>query len=339
MALADAPALQPMVERLARQHKVCALAFVTLAAGAVADSGVAESVAGGCGAAQPLTAESVFQAASLSKTVFAYAVLKLAAQGRLSLDKPLVSELPQGYFHRQNLFDDNAAPSTDLVTAPELAAVTARMVLRHTSGLPNWSPRRLTFDFQPGSAWQYSGEAFMLLQRAVEAATGQTLDALMQREVFEPLGMASSSFRWQPSFADRVVPGMAGAGRMQPHRFTQPLAPASLYTTAHDFALFLAALLNDAPLLRSTVHDPVAVDARLRLSWGLGWGIEQGDGGPFLWQWGNNPGFRAFAMASATSGDGFVLLTNSERGLELAAPLAQAVLPGDHPLFKFRMLR
>ena len=63
--------------------------------------------------------------------------------------------------------------------------------------------------------------------------------------------------------------------------------------------------------------------------------IERGPGGPYIWQWGNNPGYRSFAMASVTSKDGFVILTNSERGMPLAASVAHSILPADHNAFRF----
>ena len=56
------------------------------------------------------------------------------------------------------------------------------------------------------------------------------------------------------------------------------------------------------------------------------------------WQWGNNPGYRAFVMADPANGSGFVLLTNSDRGLALSEPIANAVLPDAHRVFGFRML-
>jgi hypothetical protein len=68
---------------------------------------------------------------------------------------------------------------------------------------------------------------------------------------------------------------------------------------------------------------------------GLGSGIEDSEGGPCIWQWGNNPGYRSFAMASVTSKDGFVILTHSERGMPLAASLAHSVLPTEHNAFRF----
>ena len=98
-------------------------------------------------------------------------------------------------------------------------------------------------------------------------------------------------------------------------------------------------LVRDESALRLTTAAPVSASARPRLDWGLGWGIEHLPSGPCIWQWGNNTGYRAFAMASVRSGDGFVLFTNSERGLLLAEPLANLVIPSEHPSFQFRMLR
>lgn len=113
------------------------------------------------------------------------------------------------------------------------------------------------------------------------------------------------------------------------------MAAASLYTTAADDARFMSALLADDRLLSMTLARPVQVDRVLGLRWGLGWGIERSPGGPGIWQWGNNPGFRAFAMAHVSSRDGLVILTNSDRGMPLAASLARTVLPTEHHAFRF----
>src|SRR5438445_3866389 len=125
----------------------------------------------------PVDADTVFEAASLSKPVFAYAVLKLADAGKLDLDAPVAKYLPGDY-----------------VDDPRQSAITARRVLSHTTGFPNWRPsgQPLKIHFAPGERFSYSGEGFVYLQKAVERLTGQTLDAVMKRLVFEPLHMASS---------------------------------------------------------------------------------------------------------------------------------------------------
>lgn len=322
--------LQMTVKQQARDKQVCAVAYATIHVGKISSSGSAR----GCDRGREPTADSVFQVASLSKPVFAYAVLKLAQEGSLNLDAPLVSYLPNGYLHVQNPFAFGKPPITDRVVTPELQAVTARMVLTHTSGLPNWSSDPLAFDFKPGTDWQYSGEGFMLLQRAVESITNQGLDDFMRHRLFDPLGMSNTAFRWEPRFADAFI-----AGLPRYMEIPEALAPFSLHTSAKDYAKFLAALMADKQAVELIIQSPVSVVPKLGLGWGLGWGVERGEKETYIWQWGNNPGYRAFVMASPSSGDAVVMLTNSEDGLTMAEPIVAAVLPGTHRVFKSYLVR
>ena len=322
--------LQTTVERQARDKQVCAVAYAAIHAGKISSSGGAS----GCERGREPTGDSVFQAASLSKPIFAYAVLKLAQDGSLNIDAPLVSYLPQGYLHLQNPFAFGHPPITDRVVAPELQAVTARMVLSHTSGLPNWSSDPLAFDFKPGTGWQYSGEGFMLLQRAVESITNEKLDDFMRHRLFDPLNMSNTAFRWKPQFADGFMPGMP-----RYMEIPEALAPFSLHTSANDYAKFLAALMADPQAVQLIAQSPASVAPKLSLGWGLGWGVEQGEKETYIWQWGNNPGYRAFVMASTSSGDAVVMFTNSENGLAMAEPIVAMVLPGSHSVFKSYLVR
>ena len=341
-ALADEPVsrLAPLARRLAEEHHVCAVAYATVIAGAARESG---GIIAACSGSDAAPEDTVFQAASLGKPVFAYLVLGLARQGKLDLDAALTKYLPGGYRHWRNPFDFAAERKVELVAEPLLEAVTARMVLSHTSGLPNWSSRGpLTFSFAPGSSWQYSGEGYMLLQQVVEAVTGEPLDRLARRLVFEPLGMSSSEYVWPERLASRVVAGQTASGQTRGARFPAPIAAASLYTTAKDYARFLAAVLEDSSLVSQIVAEPVSVSRWLGLEWGLGWGIERTSGKQEevrLWHWGNNPGYRAFVMAVPSSRNAVVVLTNSEAGMQVALPLVEAALPGDHAAFRFRMVR
>ena len=332
---AQAPVDALGLQALATAHHICAVSVATLRHGLIDQVHSATGCAG-----SPLPdGQTVFQAASLGKPVFALAVLQLAAQGRIDLDAPLLYYLPQGYVHLQNPFASRQAPRTDRVTAPELAAVTARQVLSHSSGLPNWSNQALRFDFAPGTGWLYSGEGFVLLQRAVEAITGLGLEALMQAQVFGPLGMQHSSYVWQRPVPAGALPASSTPSDSQTQlALDAPIAAATLLTSAADYARFLAALLADPALLALTLRTPVAVDPPLQVYWGLGWGLEGRGAAAMLWHWGSNPGYRAFVMLSPASGDGLVMLSNSDRGLALAAPLVQAVLPGAHPVFESDLL-
>ena len=127
--------------------------------------------------------------------MFAYAVLRLADAGVLDLDRPLYDYLP--------IPDANN---------PRMKRVTARHVLSHTSGLPNWrqqlSPLEPAAD--PGKEFSYSGEAYFYLQRVVEALSGKPFGRLMREQVLDPLDMKQSSYVWQPEFESRMAAGYDG---------------------------------------------------------------------------------------------------------------------------------
>jgi CubicO group peptidase (beta-lactamase class C family) len=283
---------------------------------------------------------AVYQAASLSKPVFAYLVLKLVGQKVLGLDEPVSRYLPDGYRHRQNLFRLHEPPVEDIVSADLLMRVTVRMLLTHSSGLPNWaSSGPLDLAFEPGSRWRYSGEGYVLLQRAVEAATGEPLQELAQRLVFSPLGMRDTSYQLSEAVSARLVGGTAASGKPLQLRFPFAVAAGSLYTSAGDYAAFMAAVLHDQTLVSRIVDGAVPVSRPLGLAWGLGWGVEQTPRGRNLWAWGNNPGYRALAMASVDARRGLVVLTNSENGMPVAKSLVQAALPGEHGALRFEMLQ
>lgn len=296
-------------------------------------------VAPGCTYTSLLTPDSVFEAASLSKPVFAYAVLKLVQTGKMDLDAPVLQYLPEGYLHQAQPYRETS--KTERVTDPRLQDITVRMALNHTSGLPNWADGALIFEQQPGEKWQYSGEGYVLLQRAVEAVTGENLNTFMHRQVFQPLGMKNSAFVRESRLEAHIIAGATNDGVVvRPFPFKTPVAAFSLYTSAGDYGLFLATLLNDERTLKQITDSPVPVSPKLNLNWGLGWGLQRQADDTVIWHWGNNPGYRAFAMASSMRGDGFVILTNSDAGLALAKPFADAVLPQHpHKLFRFHLLR
>ena len=279
---------------------------------------------------QPVTPDTVFEAASLSKPVFAYGVLKLVDQGKLSLDTPLTTYLAKPYIEG----DDR------------LAKITARIVLSHRTGFPNWrgDGNPLTIRFTPGERFSYSGEGFVYLQRAVEQITGKTLNDFMTEAVFRPLGMASSSYVWRSDFDARAATGHDADGQpVEKRKPTEANAAASLHTTARDYALFLSAVLSGTGLKPATLRemetpqvalDPACTNCTDRvprelsrnLFWGLGWGMERTEKGVSLWHWGDNGAFKCFVAAKLKDKTAVVMFTNSENGLSIAEPIVQDAL-------------
>lgn len=282
----------------------------------------------------PVEPGTVFPAASLSKPVFASIVLRLARRGVLDLDKPLWTYLPS-----DRLQHDERGKR-----------ITARMVLSHTTGLPNWGPEKLPFNADPGERFGYSGEGYVYLQKVVEKLTGLPLRDLARKEVFEPLGMTRTSFVWEPSFADGAVTGMDPFGKPQEIPEDRGAnAAASLLTTAGDFARFLLALLDGRILPQGTVDamlspqvripgklfDPKSPPGAGEVAWGLGWGLQRsGAGEPFwFWHWGDNGGFRAWITMSREARSGVVYFTNSSEGLSIAEAVATLAVGTDQPAF------
>jgi CubicO group peptidase (beta-lactamase class C family) len=315
---------------LARRLGVCDATYAILDAG----KPNAAMAVSSCSSNLPVRAESVFQAASLTKPVTAFVALDLVRKGVLDLQAPVSRYLPDGYPHRQHPFNPKKADLVDRVPAKTLARIPVETLLNHSSGLPNWTSRPLAPEFVPGERWQYSGEGYTLLQAVIGAVTGQDFETCVSKYVFEPMGMQHSALRLTDDIREQLVNGNS---RFQ-LAFNAPNAAASLYTTAQDYAKLVAALLADNALFELTLAKPITVEPRLGLTWGYGWGIETTTQDSYLWHWGNNPGYRAFAMVSLSSRDGFVLFTNNDRGMPLAATLAHATVPAEHGVFRFSML-
>ena len=228
-------------------------------------------------APDPVTGDTVFEAASLSKPVFASIVMQLAAEGVIDLQRPLAEYLPL-----PNPADDASKP------------ITATHVLSHSSGWRNWRNSKdvaLTADFPPGSRFSYSGEGYFFLQRVVEKLTGTGLQRLARERVFVPLGMQHSAFLWRPELdpmlaaphSNRGQPSTSNNARMggafqgltaemgKPvdewttadvetalprvdatipvlPNFMVPNAAASLLTTARDYGAFVRWLMGAGPV-------------------------------------------------------------------------------------------
>lgn len=286
---------------------------------------------------EPVTDDTVFEAASLSKPVFAYAVLKLVDNGKLDLDTPLNKYLPGNY---------------DVGTDARINQITARRVLSHTTGFPNWRPQRdspdLKIHFTPGERFSYSGEGFVYLARVVEHLTGEKFNAFMKRMVFEPLKMTSSSYVWQDRyealkvFKHNAVNEPTGQGKVPAAN-----AAASLQTTASDYGRFVAAILKGEGLKKETARLMLTPQIRVGentntiarpagnpnayVSWGLGWGLQITDEGTSFWHWGDNGDCKAYVVAFDRQKTGVVVFTNSANGLSIVREIIDEAVGGFHP--------
>jgi CubicO group peptidase (beta-lactamase class C family) len=297
----------------------------------------------------PVLPDTVFHAASLSKQATTFAAFKLRDQGKLDFDKTLVSYV-------DDLEDEKAR------------TVTIRNVLSHSSGFPNWrseAGKKLIPDFTPGSKFQYSGEGFFYLQRIMEQVTGQGFGQLMNELVFQPLKMTSTGMVWRPDLASQSALPYNRRGELRkdwdktPRRLYEiadqkgrpidtwkyadclaaavelgrppipdsivPNAAASMVTCAPDYARFLAAAIVNPEIRKEQIK------IRPTLGWGLGWGIERAAGREYLWQWGDNPGFKNFVAAEPATGNAVFVFTNGDSGQHIYDRIVTHATGHEHP--------
>lgn len=287
------------------------------------------------GTREPVDAHTTFEAASVSKTVFAYAALKLCERGTLAPDRPLTA-----YTRTRFVADD-----------PRLDRVTLRHALAHTTGFPEWrSAPALRFEANPGERFSYSGEGYHYLQSVMTDVAGRRFpspcgryegdlevcatdfDALMQRSLLGPLGMGASGYEWRASFERSMARPHGVDGRALPLKKPNAAdiarygAVGELRTTIADYAKFLLAVINlpagdaflGAAMRDEMLRPQVKLDPAGKIdgadSWALGWAVQPRPTGHVVLHSGGQSGFRSLTMLSVDRKAGFVIFTNSDNG-------------------------
>jgi CubicO group peptidase (beta-lactamase class C family) len=291
----------------------------------------------------PFTENSVMTAASLSKVAFAYMVMQLVDEKILDLDRPVYQYLPKPLPEYPNY--------RDLANDSRYRQITARMLLSHTSGFPNWrwinDDRKLNINFAPGSRFAYSGEGIDLLQLVVETVTKKPLQTLMRDRIFEPLKMTRTSMVWEPAFESDYANGYDEYGRsLGPERRKSADAAGSMQTTPHDFALFMLAVLQGTDLNKkaremmlarqvqiSSKHEfptlaPENTDENrlIHLSYGLGWGLYWTPYGEAFFKEGHDEGWRNYTVCFDKPKSGILIMTDSSNGEGIYKELLETLL-------------
>ena len=262
---------------------------------------------------EPVNENTLFEAASITKTVFAFAVNSLAEKGIIDLDKPLYLYLP----FEEIAYDDR------------YKLMTARHVLSHQTGLPNWAYNtpdgKLILKFAPGTGYGYSGEGFEYLKRVVVRITGKNILSVLDEEVLKPLGLKNFYFSKNDYLAKVVANGHY---ENLPTRADLPESPGmawSMYTEALSFSDYVIALLNRKGLKPQTydemfrIQDTVPLDENekkqgLEIYYGLGIKLEKTPFGFVFEHGGNNGDFQCQFKMYRDLKMGFVIFTNSDTG-------------------------
>ena len=290
--------------------------------------GIADVTAG-----VPVTTDTIFQAASISKPTAAMGVLRLVQDGKLSLDADVNTflkswKLPAGEFTRER-------------------PVTLRALLSHTSGLgdgfgfPGYHPKdpvpsvvqilngekpsntgKVLMERPPFTAFKYSGGGVTVVQLAVTDTTGRAFPELMKSLVLDPIGMKNSGFD-QPLTAerDRIAArahnGRGGAMDAKWHVYPE-LEAAGLWTTPSDLARLAIELQKALEGRSSRVLS--AVTAREMVTpvgvgdYGVGFGLRKMGEGWYFGHGGSNWGFQCDLIAHVRKGYGVAIMTNADSG-------------------------
>lgn len=285
---------------------------------------------------RPLEQDALFRVESISKPVTAWGVMRLVERGAVDLDAPVAGYLKGWSF----------PPSGRSTTS-----ITVRELLTHTAGLPlgdfsaRFDPRapvpdlrsHLTVEARPigaaGTHFMYSDTGFNLLELLIEEVSGERFADFMRREVLSPLGMTSARFEWTPGLAKKIPEGHDLNGAAVPFYVYPAHASGGLLATVSDVARFAQAGLSpafrsDHQVLENSsialLHAPqVPTGGPLRFvspAYGLGHFVEPlSDGRRSVWHGGQGYGWMSHFQVIPDSGDGIVLLSNSQRAWPLFA--------------------
>lgn len=319
------PALDQQAPRWLAEHGVPSLAVAVIRDGQVAWTRVYGQQAEGV----PATDQTLYNVASLTKPLFAELTLRLAANGRLSLDEPMAPHWTD----------------PDVAADPRHARFTPRLALSHQLGFTNWRRETegvLRIGFEPGSQFRYSGEGYEYARRFVQNRTGASVDSLARQYIFRPagMGMHGISFTRQPWFAGRVAVPKGPEGRWgDPSMGDTANAADDIHTTVGDYARFVVSVMDrdGIPAALAAQRDSIhafgveSCDAAkvptcpARIGYGLGWTIfEYADRDEsVLWHTGGDWGEKTMVFYFPHRREGLVLFTNGANGF---MPMIQAGL-------------
>jgi len=271
----------------------------------------------------PMTPDTLYQVASVSKSLTAWGVMRLVDEGRIGLDDPV-----EPYLTRWHI-----PPSPY-----DVNGVTVRRLLNHTAGIslegygagvPVGEPLpaleasmtgdsrgcgAVTLVREPGEAMMYSGGGYTILQLLVEEVTGQTYAEYMQEAILNPLGMTSSTFVWDAAVQSRLSRAYGTYYNVIPNQTYIEDAAGGLYSSLNDMARYAQAILNGSEVLSKASFDLLFTGE----SYGLGHGlIDFPSGAHFIFGGGTRMGWQSDFVVYPGRGSGIVILSNANGGVVL----------------------
>lgn len=249
---------------------------------------------------------TIFNVASLTKPVTAMVALKLVEQGKLGLDEPL-------YTYWTN---------PDIAKDPRTKLLTTRLILSHQTGFKNWrwlnDDNKLHFDFEPGTGYNYSGEGYEYLRKALEKKLKKSLQELADELIFTPLKMNDTRYVWDEN-VDRSRYAMnfdEEGNTYEIVKNTTANAADDLLTTIGDYGTFLVNILNGELLSEKMFKEMTTPQTASEKGkyFGLGFEIYDFGGEYVLAHGGADVGVRTIFFILPQTRQGLLIFTNSDTG-------------------------
>jgi len=259
---------------------------------------------------------TLFEAGSITKIVFAFAVMRLYEREEIDLDRPLYQYLPH-----TEINDDR------------YELITARHVLSHQTGISNWPKKdsngQFKLNFTPGTRYGYSGKAYEYLKEVIESITSKTIDDILKEEVLAPLRIKNMYFKENEHIKKHGANGHKNNIPSDIFLTNRTMVSYTMQTTSESLAKFALALYNRKGLKKTTYEEMFKIHSTRTdgTKWGLGVRIQDSkDGITYGHSGSTNRGFISNLIFYDASGLGYVILTNSQMGGFLSLPLLNEYL-------------
>lgn len=303
------------IEKWLEQNKVPTLGLGLIENGVLKQVKVFGKISKGV----PMPYNTIFNVASLTKPVTAMVALKLVSLGKWNLDEPVFK-----YW-----------TDPDIATNPLNTKITTRIILSHQTGFPNWrwmnENKKLSFLFEPGTKYSYSGEGFEYLRKALENKFHKTLQQLADELIFEPLEMNDTRYVWDKKIdASRLAIPYDKEGKMYNHiKNSTPNAADDLLTTIEDYGKFLVSVMRAEGLSENIFKEMTTnqVASTKGKHFGLGFEIyDLGNNEYALSHGGSDKGVQTIVFLLPKSKQGILIFTNSDTGTTVYETLLKRYL-------------
>jgi len=253
---------------------------------------------------------TIFNVASLTKPITAMVALQLIDSGKWDLDEPVSK-----YWIDPDIAND-----------PRTKKLTTRIILSHQTGFPNWrwmkENKKLSFDFAPGTQYQYSGEGMEYLRKAIEIKFKKSLDQLAKELIFQPLKMNDTNYIWDKNTDEkRFATGYDNNGK--PYEIIKNKtanAADDQHTTIEDYGKFLINILEGGSLSAKLYSEMIKKQVKTKENkyFGLGFEIyDLGNGEFALSHGGSDLGSQCITFILPKTKQGILIFTNSDEGYKI----------------------